>query len=466
MEAQHVLSSQGIAAAGLMPFRVRALGDRLLVTGALGQAVVLTPEEMRLFLEGTAAEPVLQARLAAAHLLADQVEHSVLGALWRDRHRGLFRGPVRHQLVLTAPPASGGAKMSLLVADRALDIAFSSTSHELAFDLTGADPLDNWEVLQHAIEYARQKGVLAGKTIAFRLLSGLAGLDDLRAKYLVERRVRLGLRVDMIGPKWTEEGALLAGARLFAQAEAAAEIEPDRTAMEMVIVVHRPEPALAEHLVSVAADLGCRFICVEADLAAAGDAAGLLTVHRRVLDLALQRTLAGRFLVEDRAATLLARILGNGSPDPFAGGWPGSPALEELVYAPDGGVFASTEGYELALAGDATLRLGQVHDGLRTLAAGAPSRVLALARVGDGLPGCASCVYMPWCGQRPELNYATQGSIFGRMGDSVWCRRQMGLFDTLWGLLDTEPGSAGRQALENWASSEREARLVHGPDLK
>jgi sulfatase maturation enzyme AslB (radical SAM superfamily) len=56
-------------------------------------------------------------------------------------------------------------------------------------------------------------------------------------------------------------------------------------------------------------------------------------------------------------------------------------------------------------------------------------RALVLASTNDALPDCRDCVYKAWCGQQPEYNYVTQGSLFGRMRDSTWCRKHKQLFD-------------------------------------
>jgi len=58
-------------------------------------------------------------------------------------------------------------------------------------------------------------------------------------------------------------------------------------------------------------------------------------------------------------------------------------------------------------------------------------RALVLASTNEAHPDCVQCAWKPFCGQQPEYNYKTQGSIFGRMRDSDWCRKHKGIFDIL-----------------------------------
>ena len=88
---------------------------------------------------------------------------------------------------------------------------------------------------------------------------------------------------------------------------------------------------------------------------------------------------------------------------------------------------------------------------------GVPSAVLETEQpvdlpkvVAEALPTCADCAYVPLCGADPIDHYARQGNSIGHRPTSDFCRKQMGLFDTL--LRRWERGSpADRDILEGWA---------------
>ena len=82
--------------------------------------------------------------------------------------------------------------------------------------------------------------------------------------------------------------------------------------------------------------------------------------------------------------------------------------------------------------GDPMFKLGNVFESsYKHILESPKSRSLILASTNDNLPGCTSCAHKPFCGQQPEYNYTTQGSIHGRMLESTWCKKHMGIFDYL-----------------------------------
>jgi len=49
----------------------------------------------------------------------------------------------------------------------------------------------------------------------------------------------------------------------------------------------------------------------------------------------------------------------------------------------------------------------------------------------DILPGCAVCVYKPYCGVCPIYNYVQNGNIFTQMPNNERCRVNMAILDYL-----------------------------------
>jgi uncharacterized protein len=86
-------------------------------------------------------------------------------------------------------------------------------------------------------------------------------------------------------------------------------------------------------------------------------------------------------------------------------------------------------------------------------------RALVLASTNLAQPDCVTCVYNSYCGLQPEYNYKTQGSIWGRMGDSTWCRKHKSIFDTL--ALRLKNGDAQeREILKRWTTNRRQDHFL------
>jgi sulfatase maturation enzyme AslB (radical SAM superfamily) len=86
--------------------------------------------------------------------------------------------------------------MDIATAERAVDFAFQSTSPALTLEFQGGEPLANWEVVEHIVEYALQKNALARRSLMFALVSNLTLLDDARLDYLIDRRVQISTSLD------------------------------------------------------------------------------------------------------------------------------------------------------------------------------------------------------------------------------------------------------------------------------
>ena len=61
---------------------------------------------------------------------------------------------------------------------------------------------------------------------------------------------------------------------------------------------------------------------------------------------------------------------------------------------------------------------------------------------------CSDCAFLHYCGADPVYHHATQGDVVGHKAFSGFCDRQMGIFEELVELLDTDPEAA--RILSSW----------------
>jgi hypothetical protein len=131
---------------------------------------------------------------------------------------------------------------------------------------------------------------------------------------------------------------------------------------------------------------------------------------------------------------------------------PAGIGLGALVYNYDGKVFASDEGRMLAEMGDRTFELGDLRtDDYPSLVSS--DKLVSL--IGDTLaqcaPQCNSCAYEPHCGADPVFHHATQGDTLGIKPLSEFCRRQKGVLQLLFDILDG--GGEEAAVLRRWVSA-------------
>jgi len=128
---------------------------------------------------------------------------------------------------------------------------------------------------------------------------------------------------------------------------------------------------------------------------------------------------------------------------------PAGIGISAIVFNYDGDIYASDESRMLAEMGDKTFRLGNVlrdrfEDVMRS-----PVLVGALREtMTEGMPMCADCAFLPYCGSDPVFHHATQGDIVGHKPTSSFCVKQMAVTRHLVSLLEDDPSAA--RILRSW----------------
>jgi radical SAM protein with 4Fe4S-binding SPASM domain len=186
--------------------------------------------------------------------------------------------------------------------------------------------------------------------------------------------------------------------------------------------------------------------------------------YRTAVDHMLELNKQGVQVLERFASIFLTKIMTPEDPDYLDIRSPCGAGIGQLAYNYDGRIYTCDEGRMLAAAGNEFFHIGDVGSAkYRELVGHETVRALTIASNLDAAPDCTACVYKPYCGICPVYNYATQGSIHGRMRDSGWCHVHKGIQDYLFTkLIEAEPSTL--QAFERWTTMRERTHFVHlGP---
>jgi len=149
------------------------------------------------------------------------------------------------------------------------------------------------------------------------------------------------------------------------------------------------------------------------------------------VDYIIELNKQGVQVMERNAAIMLSKMIADYEPNYLDLRSPGGAVIGQIGYHPDGRIYSSDEGRMVGAMGDDAFCIGTLDNTYQELMTSASTRALVIAGTNYGQPDCVSCVYRPYCGQQPEYNYKTQGTINGRMRDSTWCRKHKYIFDYL-----------------------------------
>ncbi len=489
------------ASLDLLPFNLRRFEDFSFLSNDLGECTFLSNDDADRFLKGEApCDDATTDELRTKAFVAGTVDNDTYADRYWARRPHLDQGPILHGFVLTERCNLGcqychssvvgmdrtETDMSPETAEKCVDFALQTSSGGLTIEFQGGEPMANWPVLQHIIEYARERNKIANKTLSFAVVTNMTLMDDERLDYLIENKVQICTSLD--GPQDLHDKVrIMRGKEGGSSWEHASSwvrkineryrdmgLEEGLYHAEALPTITRYSLDRAEEIVDTYVDLGCRAIFLRV-LDPFGFAAitnhtlgydidEFLAFYERALDYIISLNKQGVQVMERLAAIMLSKMIGGYDPNYLDLRTPGGAVVGQLAYHPDGSIYTSDEGRMVAAMGDEFFKLGHVDNtNYSEMMGGDLARSLVLASSNDQLPGCASCAYKPYCGQQPEYNYVTQGSIQGRMIESTWCRKHMGIFDMLVKRLNgADPET--RAIFERWTISRPQEQFIQSAD--
>ena len=494
MSAAIEIGRDASAPSGLVPFRFRAIGGDYLLTNYWGDWIFVTKSELGDLARGK-LDPgsELYDRLAAKSFLRDRVDEAMLAERLRHKKRFLDYGPNLHAMVITlrcnetcvychasrADMDAVSTDMSAEIAEKSVDLALQTTSPSLTIEFQGGEPLVNFAVLKHTIQYALQKNRAYGKQLEFTMVSNLSLMDDEKLAFLVDHKVQICTSIDGPEPLHTKQRVLpqanshTATVRWIERINKAyvdLGLDPVLYHVEALLTTTREALRYPREIVDHYVSLGCRAIFLrpvdpfgfveKTAKVVEYDRAAYAEFYRTATDHILAKNKKGEQVLERYAAIFLTKILNDDDPNFLDIRSPGGSAIGQVAYGYDGRIFTSDEGRMLAATGEGMFQIGDVFTSkYRDLMKHPTVRALVIASLRDVQPDCASCTYATYCGIQPEHNFRTLGSIFGRMRESTLCSVHKGIQDYLFEKL-RENDASTVEILKRWTTVRERTHFI------
>jgi len=166
---------------------------------------------------------------------------------------------------------------------------------------------------------------------------------------------------------------------------------------------------------------------------------------KKAMDYIISLNLKGKPFLERGSRIMLQKILTDKDPHFLDLMSPCGAALgQQMLYNYDGKVYTCDEG---RMIGDDTFVIGNVNkDSYRDMLCHETVKSVCTASLLDNLP-CDNCVYKPYCGVCPVLNYALYGDIFTSLADNERCKLHKNMFDYLFKKLENK---RIKKVFESW----------------
>jgi len=449
-----------------LPFNHRRIGDRVLITNTEGAFLLLNDDEFLKFAEGTVArDSDLFKRLKERNFIRGEHDAGKMAERIRTRKTFLSYGPNLHIMVVTlrcnetcvychasrANMDQVETDMSRETAEKTVDQILKTTNPNITIEFQGGEPLVNFEVVKHIIEYALEANKKVGKQLEFTMVSNLSLMTEEKLEYLVKNKVQICTSID--GPAHLHDKQRKLP-KLSAHKEAThwikrindeyARMGLDTTLyhVEALLTTTRDTLPLWKEVVDTYVSLGCKALFLRpVDPFGFADRSGkrveyprkeYMQFYRSAVDYMLDLNQQGVQILERFAAIFLTKILGGEDPNFLDIRNPCGAGIGQVAYNYDGKIFTCDEGRMVHEMGDSTFLIGDVRTSTyRDLMGHETVRALAIASNLDAQPDCVNCTYQPYCGVCPVHNHKTQGTIFGRMRESALCAVHKGVQDYL-----------------------------------
>lgn len=464
----------------LSPFRFKKLDKDYLLTNEIGDYVFLTQENFNKYLLNKLDKKSNQYKeLSQKNFISGEMKIDAYIEEYKQKNQYLFQsGPSLHIIVVTlrcnhrciyCQASSRGLAekdkdLDLKTAKKIVDIIFQSQSPFLAIEFQGGEPLVNWPVVKFIIKYARQKNKKEKRNLELRLVSNFSLMDEEKMNYLFKNgvvfctsldgpeelhnknRIWLGGNSYQVTVKWLE--------RLLKEYKKYYIYQPGA-----LVTITRFSFPYWKEIIDRYLKLGLDSIFLR-PLTPLGMAKKIwdkigyrptdfLEFYKKCLDYILNLNLKKKLRFREITATNMAgKILTRQEPNYFELRSPCGAGIGQILYNYNGDIYTCDEGRMLS---EKIFCIGNIRkNSYNEVISHQTVKSLCLASCLDGL-SCDWCVYKPYCGTCPILNYAELGNIFPQLPNNSRCEINQGIFDYLFSKI--KENDKIKKILKEWSTS-------------
>lgn len=347
--------------------------------------------------------------------------------------------------------------MTKEVAKKGVDIALQSPATSINIEFQGGEPLLNFDVIKYIIEYS--DSVSTDKVISYNLVSNLSLLTEEIADYLSEHNVQVSVSLD--GPNFVHDRnrPFRGGEGSYDSAVRGINMLRSRGInLGAIQTTTKHSLGYGRDIIDAYVGLGFNSIFIRplTRLGYAKDhweeigytAEEFLSFYKESLDYIVNLNLNGILFSEGHANILLTKILKGYSNNYMELRSPCGAAIGQIAIYYDGNIYTCDEGRMVAEMGDPAFKLGDVFSfDYNELIDSGVCKTVCSASCLEAIPGCCDCVYQPYCGVCPVINYAVDNDLVAR-GSNNRCKVYSGILDYLFGIIKEQPENIS--IIERW----------------
>lgn len=340
--------------------------------------------------------------------------------------------------------------MSKEIAEKSVDIALSSPSRFLTFEFQGGEPLANFEVLKHIVLYTEEHK--KSKNISYSIVTNLTLLTEEMLDFLIQYEINISTSLDGLEVVHNTNRVLQNGQGTYNIVVEKIKAIQERN-YEVGAIQTTTKESLKYHKEIIDTYVSCKqnsiFIRPLTKLGTAErvwdeigyTAEEFIEFYEKCLRYIIKLNQEGIDICERHAMIFLKKILGGFSENYMELRSPCGATIGQMAYFYDGNVFTCDEGRMLYEMGEDAFKLGNVFENNYDDLIKAPAcKAVCIASLLEGQLKCCDCVYQPYCGTCPVINFAQERDLFFKNIHSFRCKVYCGMLDVIFSILhDNKP---------------------------
>lgn len=454
----------------LLPFRFERFNDEeYLLTNEVGEYIFLHKDDFNAFVEGKLDVhsdlfyDIVSKQIATTDSIDDVI--NMLATKFRTKKSILKDFTSLHMVVPTLRCNSSciycqvarknlddnSANMTKETAKNVVRTIFESPSPFIKIEFQGGDPSTDFDMVKYIIEEAEWQNLFKKRVLDFVICTNLTLLNEDMVKYLKKHKCAISTSLD--GPKDLhdtnrplQDPALDHHAIFEKNLEMIRKIWGDNDCVSALMTTSKHSLGRFKEIIDEYVRLGFNNIFLRS-LNPYGFAKqykdkiaypveDFIENYIEGLNYIIELNKKGVFFIEGFAALLLKRML-----TPFATGFvdlqsPAGVGIAGAIYDYDGSVYVADEARMMARFKNFYFRLGNVNENTnQEMFNGELLHNIIASSCTECLPGCAECVYQPYCGADPVRNMSEQGDMMGYRPTNEMCKKTKAIIRYLFELL-------------------------------
>lgn len=347
--------------------------------------------------------------------------------------------------------------------EKILDFIIASEIKNISIEFQGGEPLLSFHLIKHAVNYINRIDI-GDREISISVVSNLSLLTEDIAIFFKANNISVSFSLDgdenihnynrRIGSANKSFELTKQGLKLLR------EHGVNHGAIQTTTRIALPH---AHKIVDAYSSLGLKEIFVRplTRLGAASDkwetigytADEFLSFYNDVLDYIFELEINGHEMKETTASIFLSKIFNNKAVDYMDLRSPCGACIGQMAFDPDGNVYSCDEGRMLSYMGDNMFMIGNVykHKYADVIKCDKCGQICA-ASITESSAYCSTCVYLPYCGICPVLNYHENGNMFSVQRDDYRCKIYKGILDKIFSIISSDDDTKIK-VLKKWVEN-------------